>query len=112
MALQHLPSGAKTSLHPLGAELANTRTAALLKSQQLEVVRVVLQQGKSMREHKAPGEITVQCLEGRLAFITPQATHELEPGDFLHLEAGVPHALQALTDTSALVTMVVVHPGT
>ena len=73
---------------------------------------VVLQQGKTMREHKAPGEITVQCLEGRLAFITPQATHELEPGDFLHLEAGVPHALQALTDTSALVTMVVVHPGT
>lgn len=110
MALQHLPSGAKTSLHPLGAELANARTAALLKSQQLEVVRVVLQQGKSMREHKAPGEITVQCLEGRLVFSTPHAQHEMQAGDFLHLEAGVPHALEALTDTSALVTMVV-HPS-
>ena len=82
----------------------------MLKSKQLEVVRVVLQQGKSMREHKAPGEITVQCLEGRLVFSTPDARHELQTGDFLHLEAGVPHALEALTDTSALVTMVV-HPG-
>lgn len=111
MALQHLPSGAKTSLHPLGAELANARTAALLKSKQLEVVRVVLQQGKTMREHRAPGEITVQCLEGHLAFSTPDSRHELQAGDFLHLEAGVLHSLEALTDTSALVTMVV-HPAT
>lgn len=110
MALQHLPSGAKTSLRPLGAELSSTRTAALLKSRQLEVVRVVLQQGKTMREHKAPGEITVHCLEGRLAFSTPDTHHELETGDFIHLEAGIPHALEALTDTSALVTMVV-HPA-
>ncbi|MDT8989821.1 cupin domain-containing protein [Curvibacter sp. APW13] len=110
MALEHLPSGVKTRLAPLGAGLPLARTEALLKSSQLEVVRVVLQQGKTMREHKAPGEITVLCLEGRLALSTPQVRHEMESGDFLHLEAGVPHALEGLTDTSALVTMVI-HPS-
>lgn len=110
MALQHLPSGAITSLRPLGAELASARTVALRKGRQLEVVRVVLLQGKTMRAHSAPGEITVHCLEGRLAFSTPDSRHELETGDFLHLDAGVSHALEALTDTSALVTMVV-HPA-
>lgn len=109
MALQHLASGATTSLLPLGAALGSARTSALLKGRQLEVVRVVLPQGKTMREHKAPGEITVHCLEGRLLFSAPDVQREMQAGDFLYLDAGVSHSLEAVTDASALLTMVV-HP--
>ena len=39
---------------------------ALFKTEELEVIRLVLAAGKSLPPHKVPGEITIQCLEGRI----------------------------------------------
>ena len=111
MAQPHLQSNTKVSVLPLGPGLVDARTTALLKGRQLEIVRIVLQEGKSMKEHKAPGEITVQCLEGCIEFRTPTAVRMLEAGDFIHLEAAVPHSLHGIQNSSALVTMVVGLPG-
>lgn len=105
MAQHRIPSGQVVSVRPLGAALAETRTTALLKAEQLEVVRLVLQAGQTLREHAAPGEITVQCIEGRIEFSTPAGLQLLEAGDFIHLMGGEPHALRALADSSALVTL-------
>lgn len=71
------------------------------------MVRIILLQGKRLLEHKAPGEMTVQCLEGRVSFSTHDRCHELVAGDFLHIEADVPHALEALTDSSLLITLAI-----
>ncbi|MDD2927214.1 cupin domain-containing protein [Rhodoferax sp.] len=105
MAQQHLQAGSKVNLSPLGPGMAGARTTAIVKGRQLEVVRVVLQAGQHMKEHKAPGEMTVHCMEGCLEFRTPGVHHVLEPGDFIHLEAATPHSLLAVRDSSALVTM-------
>lgn len=105
MAQPHAASGQVVSVVPLGAALAQARTTALLKAQQLEVVRIVLHAGKSLREHAAPGEVTVHCIEGRVEFTRPKAVHVLGPGDWIHLAAHEPHALRALEDTSLLVTI-------
>jgi quercetin dioxygenase-like cupin family protein len=83
----------------------DAKTTAILKAEELEIVRVVLLAGHEMREHKAPGEITVQCIEGRIEFRTPETSQTLGPGDLIHLRSKEPHALRALTDASALVTM-------
>lgn len=105
MAQPHVQSGQIVSVRALGPGLAGARTTALLKAEQLEVVRVVLPAGAAMREHQTPGELTVQCLEGRIEFTTPGRTQILEAGDFLHLRGAEPHALKALCDASALVTI-------
>jgi quercetin dioxygenase-like cupin family protein len=105
MAQLHSHSDTVVSVRPLGAALADAKTTAILKAPQLELVRIVLHAGKELKEHKAPGEITVQCLEGSLEFRTPQATHLLSAGDLIHLRAGELHALKALKDTSALLTI-------
>jgi quercetin dioxygenase-like cupin family protein len=110
MAQTHTPSGHVVSVLPLGDKLSGTRTTAILKAEQLELVRVVLLAGQEMKEHKAPGEITVQCIEGRIEFRTPGSTQILEPGDLIHLLSHEPHALRGLTDCSALVTMRVSRP--
>ena len=111
MAQAHTPSGQIVSVLPLGDRLRGARTTAILKAEQLEIVRVVLLAGHEMKEHKAPGEITVQCIEGRIEFRTPDATRILEPGDLIHLLSQEPHALRGLTDCSALVTMRVNRTG-
>lgn len=53
-------------MRPLGIQLGSSRTTAILKADQLEVVHIVLGAGKQLREHSAPGEITVQCPNGAL----------------------------------------------
>ena len=108
MAQPHVQSGQIVSVLALGDQLVNAKTTALLKAEQLEVMRVVLPVGKTMREHKAPGESTVQCIEGRIEIQTLAALQVLGPGDFVYLRAGEPHSLRALSDASALVTMCLV----
>ena len=105
MAQPRTLSGVVCSVSPLDAQLQSSRTTALLKSSQLELVRIVLKAGQGLPEHRAPGEITVQCLEGCLQFSTGATTQCMRAGDLIHLAANVPHALLALEDMSALLTM-------
>lgn len=105
MAQPHARSGQVVNLMPLARQLPGERTTAILKAEQLELVRLVLPEGKSLPEHRVQGEITVLCLEGRLALSSPDGSVELGPMDCIHLGRGVPHALTALVDTSALLTI-------
>ncbi len=105
MALTHLASGEAASLAPHGAALASSRSHTLIKSAALEVNRLVLRAGARLREHRVPGEITVQCLEGEVDFEAHGTTRRLRPGDLLYLTGGVPHALHAHRDASLLLTI-------
>jgi len=105
MALHHSSPGEVIDVRPLGAKLRDTPNTTLLKSQHLQVFRLVLPAGKEYREHKVPGEITVQCLEGVVEFSSPGRCQRLHPGDLLYLEGGDPHALKGIEDGSVLVTV-------
>jgi quercetin dioxygenase-like cupin family protein len=109
MSITHASSGQVIDVRPLGAELANRKTTSLFKSEQIEVLRLILPAGKVIAEHKAPGEITVHCLEGRVAFTAAGNRQELSSGHMLYLTAGEPHALEALEDSSVLVTLALRH---
>lgn len=106
MAIQHAQPGEIVNVHPLGAALATSKTTTLVKTHDLEVLRLVIPKGKEIPPHKAPGEISVQCLEGRVAFSDGSRTQELTPGQLLYLETGEPHALKGLEDSSVLVTII------
>jgi quercetin dioxygenase-like cupin family protein len=105
MALPHAQPGQAVDLRPLGPRLAETRTHALFKSQDLEVMRLVLRAGQSLPVHQVPGEITVQCLEGCVELTSDGQRHRLQPGELLFLPGGMPHDVRALADSSALVTI-------
>ncbi|QDV70703.1 Cupin domain protein [Rosistilla carotiformis] len=105
MTIPHAKSGEIIAVGPLGSELPTAKTHALLKSDAMELLRMVLPAGKKIAEHKAPGEITVHCLEGKVEFTAMGKTHELTSGRLLHLPAAEPHALQAVEDSSLLVTI-------
>lgn len=89
----------------LGADLCSSRTTTVIKTADLELIRLVLPAGKVIPLHKAQGEITVQCLEGRVAFTADNKTQELTAGHLLYLNAGEPHALIAIESSSLLVTL-------
>ena len=68
MAIPHAEPGDVIDVRPLGPALAGARSHALFKSNDLEVIRLVLRTGQGLPPHGVSGEITLQCLEGRISF--------------------------------------------
>ncbi|MDR7149921.1 quercetin dioxygenase-like cupin family protein [Hydrogenophaga palleronii] len=106
MALNHLQPGEIANLRPTGADAVSSQSVALFKSEQLEVIRLVLPAGRAMPMHAVPGEITVQCLEGSIDFETPSGTQRLRAGQLVFLKGGEPHALTGVEEATVLVTIV------
>tara|TARA_R110000823_G_scaffold144958_3_gene275051 strand:- start:3028 stop:3384 length:357 start_codon:yes stop_codon:yes gene_type:complete len=109
MALHHATPGEIVDVRPLGNDLRDSINTTLLRSEHLQVFRVVLPKGEEFSDHAVAGEITVQCLEGSIEFRIGQDTvKRLAAGHLLYLDGGQPHALKALENASVLVT--IYHP--
>lgn len=72
----------------------------------MQLTRLVVPKGKVIPPHKAPGEIVVQCVEGRVTLRCHETLVKLGAGDMVHLGAGELHSLAALENASVLVTLV------
>lgn len=105
MALLHAQAGEVVDIRPLGSDLLNTKTSALIKSANFEVIRMVLHVGKQVQEHRAKGEIIVQCLERLIELTLSGNKVKLGEGRLLHLKAEQPHALEAIEHSSVLLTL-------
>lgn len=105
MAMPRVTQGEVIDIRPLGDALPNSKSIALMRSDHLEVVRLVVPAGKQIPEHRAPGEITVQCLEGVVKFGTGAGVQFMHSGDMLFLLGGEPHWLEGVENASLLVTL-------
>jgi quercetin dioxygenase-like cupin family protein len=105
MALPHAQPGEVVDVRPLGSALASAQTKTLVRAEQVEVIRLVVPAGKEIEEHKAKGEIVVQCLEGRVAFTAFGKAQHLEAGKLLYLPTGEPHSVKGVEDASLLLTV-------
>ena len=104
MALTHLGPGEVANLCAPSPAVAN-KTATLVKTPRLEVIRLVLPAGKRIPPHAVARELTVQCLSGSVVFEACEKRQTLAPGDLLYLEGGELHALEALENVTLLVTI-------
>jgi quercetin dioxygenase-like cupin family protein len=105
MAIDHLVPGETAAIRPLGPRLKDTVSTALFKSPELEVMRLVLRAGQGIPEHSAPGEMTVQCLEGAAELRMRGRTLVLPDGHLVRLNRGTPYEIRARDDCSLLVTI-------
>jgi quercetin dioxygenase-like cupin family protein len=106
MALHHPISGEVIDIRPLGDKLVDTPSTALVRTDDFEVMRMILPAGKSVPQHHVPGELTIQCLEGTVELQAHDRTIAMHQGELIYLECNVPHALYALENSAILVTMV------
>lgn len=109
MALTHSQPLDVIDVRPLGAALRDTVTTSLLKTQALQLMRLVLPAGRGLPEHSVPGAITMHCLEGETLVTTPSRTCTLRAGQLVMLDGSEPHAVKAVSDSSVLVT-ILLHP--
>lgn len=105
MALEHAQPLEVINIHPLGAALHETPSHSLLKTDKLQLMRVVLRAGEGMPPHHIAGEVSILCVEGLVAVRAPGHTCNLAPGQLVVLPPGEPHAVLAEDDSSLLVTL-------
>jgi uncharacterized protein (DUF2249 family)/quercetin dioxygenase-like cupin family protein len=85
---------------------ANGRsTRTLVNLPNLRVIQIALRQGARLAEHRAPGQITIHTLGGKLRLHVAGATLELPAGELLPLERAVPHDVEALEESVFLLTI-------
>jgi quercetin dioxygenase-like cupin family protein len=109
MALIHANHGQLIDLKPLADERTDSPSTSLIKTGQLQLLHVVLHAGQQLPEHKVAGEISIQCLAGRVQLRTPGITMPLAAGQLTVLRGGEPHAVLAEQDSCLLVTLVLKH---
>lgn len=109
MAMPHAKPGVVLDVRPLGDAISRATTTTLVKTDTLEVIRIVMQAGKTIAQHQVPGEITVQCLEGNVEFHVGAVKLEMTAGNFLYLDGNNEHSLLAKDDSSLLVTILLTH---
>ncbi len=105
MAIPHANPGDVIDVSPLGLELSSSKTRTLVKTDKFEVIRLVMVAGREIAEHKARGEIILQCLEGEIAFTALNKTETLTAGQMLYLASGEPHSVKCNQDASFLLTI-------
>ena len=110
MAEQASASGEVVEVVPGEILTEGRRLETLIRTPNLEVKRLQISKGTELPTHNAPGEITVQCLVGRIAFTAAGKTHDLEAGRMIYLRAREPHSLVGLEHSVVLVTKLAAAP--
>jgi quercetin dioxygenase-like cupin family protein len=105
MALPHAAPGEKIHLPPLASVPHEAKTTALVKTDRFEAVHLVLKSGTRIAPHTVEGYFTLHCLEGSVALEASSQTIILHGGDWVYLERGERHGLNATEDSSLLLTI-------
>ena len=109
MALHHAKPGEIVDLGPLGSGLRDVSTAAIIKADHFEAIRLIVHAGVQIPQHKVSGEITLHCLEGHVELGVDPAPIVLKANEWIYLEGGAPHSVRAIEDSSLLLTIFLDH---
>jgi quercetin dioxygenase-like cupin family protein len=109
MAQRKIKPAEVVNLYTPPSDLPEDATLALMKTQDMEVIRMVIPKEKDITEHSVNGQISVQCLEGKTEFGVEGEKHVLTSGDWLYLSRNQPHSLRAIRDSILLVTILFVN---
>ena len=77
----------------------------LVKKDDLRVVLFVMDAGAEIKEHQAPGSITVQVLRGKIRFRTADQECGLAAGQLLTLGRAVKHSVESVESAAFLLTI-------
>jgi len=88
------------------AYLREGRTArTLVREPDLRIVLVVMQAGARIAQHRADETASIHALGGRMRLHLPDRAVDLPAGSLLVLEKALPHDVEAIEDSTFLLTL-------
>lgn len=86
-------------------EKSGRSSRTLIKVGAMRLVLNAMKAGTEIKTHHANGPISVHCIEGKLKFSTEEKSVTLQKGDLLTLEELVKHSVEAVEETTFLLTV-------
>lgn len=105
MSAPSLSLSLREHLSQIVPEAAGKRSLILIKSDELRVVLLRMAAGADLREHAAPGLITIHALDGRFTVLVGTETYTLTPNELLVIERKVRHSVICEEDGAFLLTI-------
>jgi quercetin dioxygenase-like cupin family protein len=106
MALEHASPLQPIRLLTDGTLPPDAVSVSLIKSQELQLLRVVLRAGGVLPAHWVAGECTIHCLSGSAQLTADGQRLDLEAGDVVLVPTHQPHELKAQHEDSALLVTI------
>jgi quercetin dioxygenase-like cupin family protein len=98
--------GDMLDLHPSTISLDTKQLSVLVKTQDVEIIQLVVPKGSSIPTYEAEGEIILHCVEGRISLAVLGEPHELRAGQLLYLALNEPFSIEGLEHASVLATII------
>lgn len=103
MALEHATPA--TAVHLTDASfLPPTKTAALVKTDRFEAVRLYIPEGVEIPSHQVSGFITFHCLDGHVVLGLDREV-KLRTGEWMFLDRETAHSVKAVEESYLLLTI-------
>jgi quercetin dioxygenase-like cupin family protein len=105
MATHHAAPGEVVDLANWAHDLPVEKTKIIVKTDQIQLARLVMPKGKEFLNHKISDPLVIQCIKGQIEFTAMGVTQEFRPGQLLYLMAEEPHSLKGIEDAVILLTI-------
>ena len=76
-----------------------------MKYDDFRIVLIALKTGATMPKHQTRGRLSIQTVAGRLIVRAEGRTFDLPAGGLIALDHGLPHDVEALEDSTCLLTI-------
>jgi quercetin dioxygenase-like cupin family protein len=106
MATHHASPAEIVDLGTWAQDMPNEQTKAIVKTDEMELARLVIPAGKQIPTHKVSGPIIVHCLNGKIEFTAMGKTQMLMPNQLLHLMPDEPYSVKVVEDSVFLLTII------
>ncbi len=106
MALPHARPLDVIDLEPGDSPSDPGVSRSILKTDRVQLLRLVLSANQDIPEHTMPGEILVQCLSGEVDLLTRDQWSRLVAGQIVVVPAGTAYKMQAHRDSVMIMTVV------
>ena len=105
MALPHAALLDVVNVAPLGEKLIDTFSTSLIKTDQVQLLHLVLPARQDLPEHHVDQQCVIHCLEGDVEVVTAGGSRRLGAGELVVLPGKQKHSVQARADSALLVTL-------
>lgn len=105
MATHHAVPGEIVDLTSWANDLPYEKTKTIIKTDEMELARLVIHKGEEYPSHNMPMPIIVHCVEGKIELTVMGAAKKLQSGQLLYHMPGEPYSLKGMEDAVILLTL-------
>jgi quercetin dioxygenase-like cupin family protein len=105
MALPHANLLDVVNVAPLGEKLIDSFSTSLIKTDQLQLLHLVLPARQDLPEHHVDQQSVIHCLEGDVEVVMDGGSRRLSAGELVVLPGRQKHSVRARADSALLVTL-------